>query len=208
MWPLYLHMHVCAHVHVCMHTHTQKLFVIFEEISENKYISLNNYIYVHILRVPHGSAGKESTCNAGDLGSIPGLGKSPGEGKCYPLQYSGLENSMDYIVHGVAKSWTWMGDFHFGASLIAQLVNNPPAMQETQVLLLGSGRSTGEGICYTLQYSWASPVAQLVKNLPAMWEIWVQYLGWEDPLEKGKGAFPFRSGPVFWPGEFRVLDRI
>ena len=58
------------------------------------------------LGFPCGSAGKESTCNVGDLGSVPGLGKSPGEGKGYPLQYSGLENSMDYIVHGVAKSWT------------------------------------------------------------------------------------------------------
>jgi len=47
---------------------------------------------------PCGSAGKESTCNAGDLGSIPWLGRSPGEGKGYPLQYSGLENSMDCIV--------------------------------------------------------------------------------------------------------------
>ena len=53
-----------------------------------------------------GSAGKESTCNAGDLGSIPGLGRSPGEGKGDPLQYSGLENSMDCVVLGVAKSWT------------------------------------------------------------------------------------------------------
>ena len=53
-----------------------------------------------------GSAGKESTCCAGDLGSIPGLGRSPGEGKGYPLQYSALENSMDCIVHGVAKSQT------------------------------------------------------------------------------------------------------
>ena len=53
-----------------------------------------------------GSAGKESTCNAGDLGSIPGLGRGPGEGKGYPLQYSGLENSMDCIVAGVTKSWT------------------------------------------------------------------------------------------------------
>ena len=53
---------------------------------------------------PCGSAGKESACNAGDLGLIPGLGRSPGEGKGYPLQYSGLENSMDYIVHGVTKS--------------------------------------------------------------------------------------------------------
>ena len=63
---------------------------------------------------PGSSAGKESTCNAGDLGSIPGLGRSPGEGKGYPLQYSGLENSMDCIVHGVTKSWTRLSDFHFG----------------------------------------------------------------------------------------------
>jgi len=53
-----------------------------------------------------GSAGKEFTSNEGDLGSVPGLGRSPGEGKGYPLPYSGLENSMDCIVHGVAKSWT------------------------------------------------------------------------------------------------------
>ena len=55
---------------------------------------------------PGGLDGKESACNAGDLGSIPGLGRSPGEGKGYPLQYCGLENFMDYIVHGVAKSRT------------------------------------------------------------------------------------------------------
>ena len=52
------------------------------------------------------SAGKESVFNAGDLGSIPGLGRSPGEGKGYPLECSGLENFMDYTVHGVAKSRT------------------------------------------------------------------------------------------------------
>ena len=62
---------------------------------------------------PCGSAGKEFTCNAGDLGSVPGLGRSPGEGKGYPLQYSVLENSMDYTVHGVTKSQTWQNDFHF-----------------------------------------------------------------------------------------------
>ena len=72
---------------------------------------------------PDSSVGKESACNAGDPGSIPGL-----------------------------------------------------------------GRSTGEGIGYPLQYSWASLVAQLVKNLPAMQETWVQSLGWEDPLEKGKAT--------------------
>ena len=59
------------------------------------------------------TAGKESTCNAGDLGSIPGLGRSPGEGKGYPLQDSGLETSMDCVVHVVAKGQTGLSHFHF-----------------------------------------------------------------------------------------------
>ena len=59
-----------------------------------------------------GSAGKESTCNAGDLDSISGLGGSSGGGKSYTLQDSGLENSMEYIVHGVTKSWTQLSNFH------------------------------------------------------------------------------------------------
>ena len=66
-----------------------------------------------IICFPGGSTGKESACNAGDLGLIPGLGRSPGEGKGCPLQYSGLENSMVCIVHGVAKSWRRLSDFHF-----------------------------------------------------------------------------------------------
>ena len=61
---------------------------------------------------PCGSARKESTCNAEDLGSIPGLGRSPEEGKGYPLQFFGLENSMDCIIHGVTKSWTQLNDFY------------------------------------------------------------------------------------------------
>ena len=65
------------------------------------------------LGFPCGSAGKESACNAGDLGSVLGLERSPGEGKGYPLQYSALENSMDCIVHGVTKSQTQLIDFHF-----------------------------------------------------------------------------------------------
>ena len=56
------------------------------------------------LGFPCGSAGKESTCSAGDLGLIPGLGRPPGEGKSYPLQYSGLKNSLDCAVHGVTES--------------------------------------------------------------------------------------------------------
>ena len=62
---------------------------------------------------PHSSVGKESACNAGDPCSIPGLGRSLGEGKGYPCQYFSLENSMDCIVHGVTKSWTPLSDFHF-----------------------------------------------------------------------------------------------
>ena len=65
------------------------------------------------LGLPCGSASKESAYSAGDLGLIPGLGRSPGEGKGYPLQYSGLENSMDCVVHGVTKSRTQLSDFHF-----------------------------------------------------------------------------------------------
>ena len=59
------------------------------------------------------SVGKEYTQNAGDPGLIPEAGRSPGEGKSYPLQYSGLENSMGCIVHGVTKSQTWLSEFHF-----------------------------------------------------------------------------------------------
>ena len=56
---------------------------------------------------------KNLSFNEGDLGLIPGSGRSPGEGKGYPLQYSGLENSMDYTVLGVTNSWTWLSNFHF-----------------------------------------------------------------------------------------------
>ena len=66
-----------------------------------------------ILSFPGGSAGKESACNAIDLGSVPGLGRSPGEGNGYPLQYSGQESSMDSIVHGIAKGPTGLSGFHF-----------------------------------------------------------------------------------------------
>ena len=88
---------------------------------------------------------KASACNAGDLGSIPGSGRSPGEGNGTPLQYSCLENPVDggawwATVHGVPKSQTRPSDFTF-----------------------------------TFQYSWASLVAQLVKkNLPTMQETWVR----------------------------------
>ena len=65
-----------------------------------------------VLGPPCGSAGKEAACNVGDLGLISGLGRSPGEGKGSTLQYSVLENFMDYIVRGVTKSQTRLNDFH------------------------------------------------------------------------------------------------
>ena len=76
------------------------------------------------LGFPGGSAGKESTCNAGHLGLIYGLGRSPGEWKGYPLQHSGLENSRDYIVHGVAKRWIQLSDFHFLFTFSQSTINS------------------------------------------------------------------------------------
>ena len=77
-------------------------------------MELSDLIYIlEKMGFPGGSAAKESACNAGDLGLIPGLGRSPGEGKGYPLQYSGLKNSMDCTVHGVSKSQTQLSYFQF-----------------------------------------------------------------------------------------------
>ena len=105
---------------------------------------------------PGGLAGKESTCNAGDLGSIPGLGGSAGEGKDYPLQYSGLENSMDYTVHGGAKSWT-LDTIHVTNSY--RLIDMKVRLTESwislpEITLLGSSYlsiwTNAHGLLYTL----------------------------------------------------------
>ena len=71
-----------------------------------------------------GSVSKESACNVGDLGSIPGLGRSPGEGKVYTLSYSGFENSKDYIAHGVPKSQTQLSNFHFQGCILSPCLFN------------------------------------------------------------------------------------
>ena len=75
---------------------------------------------------PDDSDGKEFSCNAEDLGLILGLGRSPGEGKGYPLWYSGLENSMDCIIHGVAKSRTQLSNFRFHLHFIQSYVMGFP----------------------------------------------------------------------------------
>ena len=104
---------------ICILTNAKEATVYLEIIMVHSHVLIIWYIQSSI-GFPHSLVGKESTCNAGDPGSVPGLGRSPGEGIGYLLQY------------------------------------------------------------------WASLPAQLVKNPPAMRETWVQSLGWEDPLEKGK----------------------
>ena len=74
---------------------------------------------------PDSSVDKESACNAGDPNLIPGLGRSPGEGKGYPLQYSGLENSMGCTVHGVAKRWTRLTAFTARMSCSVEYWSSP-----------------------------------------------------------------------------------
>ena len=111
------------------------------------------------LGFPDSSFGKESTCNAGDPGSIPGSGRSPGEGKGYLLQYSGLENS---TVHGVTKSWTGLSNFrfHFVGSLVAtcriwfpdQGSNVGPLYWEHGVLATWPPRKTPPVVIFDLFY--------------------------------------------------------
>ena len=74
-------------------------------MEDNVKMNICGYGYMY-KGFPGGSVGKESACNSRDPGLILGSGRSPGEGKGYPLQYSGLENSMDCLVHGIAKSQT------------------------------------------------------------------------------------------------------
>ena len=76
-------------------------------------------------------------------------------------------------------------------------------------MIPGSGKSAGEGIDYPLQSSWASLMTQLVKNLPVMWETWVQSLGREDPLEKGKAThFSILAWRIPWSIQSRGLQRV
>ena len=110
---------------------------------------------------PCGSAGKGSTCNAGDLGLIPGLGRSPGGGKGYLLQYSCLENSMDCIGHGVVKSRTRLSDCHCHCMQRQgfpddTVIKNPPASAGDtgdMGFIPELGSSPGKGNGNPLQYS-------------------------------------------------------
>ena len=115
-WFSYSHTH--THTHIYSFSHSFPLWFITEYwilfpvlYSRDSLFIHSKYISLYLL-IPSNSAGKESACNAGDFSSIPGLGRSPGEGNSYPLQYSGRENSTECIVHGVMKSWRQLSDFH------------------------------------------------------------------------------------------------
>ena len=109
--------------------------IMLSEISQRK----TNIVWAHLyVSVPGGSDDKESSCKMGDLGLIPGLARSSGERKGYSLQYSGLENSMDRgawqaAVHGIAKNWTWLGNFHFHSYEKSKSKNKIP-----QIKLIGT----------------------------------------------------------------------
>ena len=102
-----------------------------------------------------GSAGKESTCNVGDLGSIPGLGRSPGEGKGYSFQYSGLENSMDCVIHVITKSERMKRlPTPIFSGFPCGLAGKESAWNVGDLgSIPGLGRFPGEGKGYPLQYS-------------------------------------------------------
>ena len=133
---------------------------------------------------PGGSDGKESSCNAGDLGLIPGLGRFPGEGNSYPLQYSGLEKCMNCIVHGVAKSWTQRVG-HTWATFA--LTHWKKINQYLLPQLLGKKWHNHFVFLITRDSFLLGPsqVILVVNNPPAIWETWVWSLDWEDPVEKG-----------------------
>ena len=140
----------------------------------------------------------------GHLGSISGLGRSPGEGKGCPLQYSGLENSMECIVHGVAKSQTGLGDFHFQFQEGKNVGSLPNKLTCSLEWSLESCQWI-DSICYSLLFliiffTWASLVAQLVKNLPAM-----QRTGFNPLVVKIPWRRERLPTPVFWPEEFHGL---
>ena len=94
--------------------HSFSAFTLIKKLFSSSLLSAIRVVSFAYLGFPCGSAGKESACNKGDLGSIPGLERSPGEGRGYPLQYSGLENSMDYIQFmGSKRVLAWLSNFHF-----------------------------------------------------------------------------------------------
>ena len=120
---MYITLLLCSYFHQRDFTYSMKFQVAYFGLSYSRVRKIpwrrDRLPLPVFLGFPYGSAGKESAWNAGDLGSVPGLGRSSGEGNVYLIQYSGLENSMDCIVNDVAKSWTWLSNFHLNCLLKA-----------------------------------------------------------------------------------------
>ena len=104
---------------------------------------------------------------------------------CDPMECSPPGSSVPGIVQARILKWVAMPSYR-GSSQPTSLMS--PALAGGSSSIPGWGRSTGDGIDYPLQYSWASPVAQLIKNPSAMQKTWVRSLGWEDPLKKEKAT--------------------
>ena len=138
-----------------------RIIFIQEALQKNFFFLLAFSIYWR--HFPLSSVGKESACNAGDPGSIPGS-------ICWRRDRLPTPVFLGFPCGSADKE---------SACSVGALGSIP-----------GLGRSPGEGIDYPLQYSWASLVAQLIKNLPAMGKTWVQSLGWEDPLERKRLPTP------------------
>ena len=131
---------------------------------------------------------------------------------CKKLVFNPRKGNHSCIRKEMSIIYSWAQLFPFGASLVTQLVKNPPAMQETPVQFLGREDSLEKGIFYPLQYSWASLVAQMIKNLPAVRETWVWSLGCEVPLEEGMAThssiLPWRipmDRGAWWATVYEVL---
>ena len=139
-----------------------------------------------VLKQYGGSEVKASACPGGDLSSIPGLGRSPGEGNGNPLQYSCLENPMDggawwVTVHGVAKSRRWLSDFTFKQYCLNNMRSLLWTLVYIHIVLILKFHKSGR-----------------VKNLPEMQEMWVWSLGQEDSLEKEMATHSSLAGYSLW----------
>ena len=154
----------------------------------------------YFLGFPGDSAGKESAYKVGDLRLIPGLRRSPGEGNGYPLQYFCLENSMDCIGHGVAKSWVQLSDFHFHLFLVLQI------MIVSFLLKKGTVKSYNSKKHFQLTENWflseTTKKHQWMLNQPGVSILWLfpflNNLRGRKWKYKKKGKEKWRAKKVFW----------
>ena len=142
------------------------------------------------------SAGKKSICNVGDLDSIPGLGRSPGEGNSYPLQYPGLENSMDCIVHGVSKSQTRLWASLTSVGIITSLKKIFPyqwSISNNSLSHSPFSSVSKERLCLQLCFKLRWGSFKHVRPLVCEWKWWMSYpdLSPKPLLQPSMVSFPY-----------------